>query len=174
MDISVRPIELCEAFKITELRYDSEIFKNIHDAKMYPSHQTEEWLKNLPKDKERWIIHLAGTFETYDALGIARIDHIDHFNRNCYVGLDIYQKYRGKGLAKPIYITLLNKLFFDYNMNMVYLEVLETNTRAIHIYQQIGFTQCGMFPKKAFKNQKYINSLIFCLSAEEWSQKGKI
>jgi RimJ/RimL family protein N-acetyltransferase len=176
MKFIIQPIELEEAFKISELRYDEEICDNIHDGKMYPSHQTKEWLANLPKDKERWIIYPAennNCLYTYYAIGIARIDNIDLYNRNCYVGLDIYKKYRGQGLAKPIYIDLLNKLFNSYNMNMVYLEVLETNVRGIHIYQQLGFTQCGMFPKKVFKKQQYINSLIFSLSAEEWFQKGK-
>jgi RimJ/RimL family protein N-acetyltransferase len=75
------------------------------------------------------------------------------------IGLDIYEGWRGLGLSRSVYKNVIQYLFNDLNMNALYLEVLETNSLAIHIYNELGFKKDGTIPQKVFRSGKYINSI---------------
>lgn len=51
----------------------------------------------------------------------------------------IDKKYQGRGYGKQSVLALLNRLRTEYQCDVVYLSVYETNLHAIHLYQQIGF-----------------------------------
>ena len=57
-----------------------------------------------------------------------------------YVGMDIHPKHRGLGYSIPSYKSFFNILKNDYSIDCVFLEVLNTNNRAINIYNKLGFT----------------------------------
>ena len=41
------------------------------------------------------------------------------------------------------------------------LEVRETQSRAIHVYEQAGFIKSGVNPKSVFRNGKYISGFYY-------------
>ena len=51
----------------------------------------------------------------------------------------IDKKYQGKGYGKRVVLALLDRLRTEYSCDTIYLSVYETNSHAIHLYQQIGF-----------------------------------
>ena len=53
--------------------------------------------------------------------------------------LMIDKKYQGKGYGKRVVLALLDRLRTEYSCDTIYLSVYETNSHAIHLYQQIGF-----------------------------------
>tara|TARA_S200002703_G_scaffold22639_4_gene19327 strand:- start:9765 stop:10208 length:444 start_codon:yes stop_codon:yes gene_type:complete len=63
-----------------------------------------------------------------------------------YVGMDIHPKYRGIGYAKKSYNLFFKYLKKEYSVEEVFLEVLNTNKRAIHIYNKLGFTIIDLLP----------------------------
>lgn len=172
MNIHLRPLEISDVPWLVQLRNDPEVISNIHDARMYPEHETEAWLRNLPKTSMRWLVYNANSWTelifTMNKIGLVRIDNFDTMNRNCYVGMDIHKDWRGKGLANRIYIQILDKLFQVYNMETIYLEVLEVNERATHIYSKLGFQISGNFPNKILRNSKFIASTIMSLTKDRF------
>lgn len=166
----LRPLESIDAGWLVCMRNDEEVISNLHDPMMYSADATEQWIKNMPKGSLRWVIYHnpAPFFSLYPHIGIIRIDHFDTLNRNCYVGMDIDKQWRGKGLSKEIYKIVLDRLFRVYNMETIYLEVLATNERAIHIYKKLGFFYSGCFPRKILRNNKHIDSFIMSLTKESY------
>lgn len=69
-----------------------------------------------------------------------------------YIGLDIAKKHRGNGYARKGYM-----IMFEYLKNLgiitIFLEVLQTNKRALHIYESLGFKKCEI---KQFKTTNSI------------------
>jgi len=167
--LQLRPSEPTDAENISNLRNSGD-WRFLHDAKLYSITETRKWLENMGLTSRRFIIELTDG-HVCDFIGVVRIDHIDHLNRNCYVGMDIHPKFRGNGYSQVAYKLLIDYLFRDLNYNVLYLEVLETNTRAIHVYEKLGFVKTGSFPFKVFRDGKYVNSLIYTLHNSVWSAK---
>jgi len=167
--LQLRPAEPSDAENISNLRNSGD-WKFLHDAKLYSVTETKKWLENMGLTSRRFIVELTDGKVTKFA-GVVRIDHIDHLNRHCYIGMDIHPKWRGFGYSQLAYKILLDYLFRDLNFNVLYLEVLETNTRAIHVYEKLGFMKTGSFPFKVFRDGNYINSLIYTLHNSIWNAK---
>ena len=62
---------------------------------------------------------------------------------------------RGFGLAKAVFKKAESKAKLD-GFKVVNLEVRETQTRAIQLYEQAGYIKSGVNPKAVFINEKYI------------------
>ncbi len=174
--LSFRPAEPRDASVICEQRNngDRRFLKN---PSLMSIGETETWLENLGPNSKRFMVmrDCEMPYSHLDAknyyIGIIRIDHIDYHNRNCEIGLDIFDHCKGMGLAAPIYNWLLNYLFNDLNMHSVYLEVLETNERAKHIYQKLGFVLDGILRERIYRDGKYIDYLMFSLLKSEYNKR---
>lgn len=175
----VRPVELddIDVYSICSNRNDNDRFF-LKDVNLYSETKTREWLKNLPSTSKRFMVCVANPNEKHpiniffpDNIGVIRIDLIDYVNSNCQIGLDIFEKFKGKGLAIPIYRWLLNHLFYELNFNSVYLEVTETNTRAIHIYEKLGFKIDGRLRNRIFREGTYWDTLYMSLLRREYKNE---
>lgn len=166
----LRPAEPTDAAIICRNRNRDYI--HLHTPELYSEYQTRLWLENLPKSSKRFLVvsdkdftftrnNLEYTWHKDSLAGIVRIDQIDEIYRTCYVGLDIFDHFRGAGLSRPIYQKILSYLFDDLNMRVLYLEVLASNAKAIHVYEKIGFKFCGKFPGKIVRGGAAIDSLIY-------------
>ena len=70
---------------------------------------------------------------------------IDHINKNCEVGVTIGDKdYWGKIHGKEALKLTMDYLFFQLNMQTIYITVLEENERSIHFFKKFGFVQNGL------------------------------
>lgn len=167
----IRNAELGDACWISALRQDPVVIKNLHNPQTFPAYKVVDWLKNLPSSSIRLIAENEtiatksgiGPIYPMNLIGLFRVDHIDQINKNCYVGLDIHESYRGKGLAKIIYNRVLYDLFNNHGMHRIYLEVIKFNEIALSLYEKIGFKQTGIFPEKVFRDGKWHDSIIMSL-----------
>ena len=67
---------------------------------------------------------------------------------------------RGYGLAKKLFKKAEDEAK-SQGFKVITLEVRETQYRAIQIYEQAGFTKCGVNPKSAFVEDKYISGFYY-------------
>ena len=172
-EIWIKPTELADVPKIVALRNDPSTLLHLHDVNQYNAAQTEAWLRTLPAASKRysvfeWLNAPAMPAECSEFLGLVRIDRIDSVSRNCAIGLDIVAEHRGKGLSAKVYSWLLDYLFLQLNMHMVYLEVLESNERAIHVYERLGFRVDGRLRQRIFRNGTYEDSILMSLLRSEY------
>ena len=173
VEIWIKPTELIDVPQIVALRNDPSTLLHLHDANQYNATQTETWLRTLPAASKRysvfeWVNSLQAPAQCGEFLGLVRIDRIDAINRNCAVGLDLVPAYRGKGISAKVYAWLLDYLFHQLNMHMVYLEVLESNERAIHVYERLGFRVDGRLRQRIFRNGTYEDSILMSLLRSEF------
>ena len=67
---------------------------------------------------------------------------------------------RGYGLAKSVFEEAEKQAKLE-GFKVITLEVRETQLRAIQIYEQAGFLKCGVNPKSAFVNNRFISGYYY-------------
>ena len=169
--ISFRPVEKGDLEELRSLRNDMSTQLQLGSVGMESEQsQVSWWERGLLSEKQQRYTLLRS--DTGEIVGMARILNIDHMNANCEIGLDIVPRLRGKGLGYQSYLCLLEYLFLQKNMNMVYLKVIKFNTAAQKLYQKIGFEKTGFLKNYIFRFGKYWDYEIMCLERSVFS-KGK-
>jgi len=65
---------------------------------------------------------------------------------SAYIGMDMAEEHRGKGYANPAYEKFFEILAKDYGMNKLYVEILTSNRRSLHVMNKLGFTVTELLP----------------------------
>ena len=130
----------------------------LHDSRKFTLEDAQKWYK------EKHPSYLKIIFDGVD-IGYVRLTN--DYNDNLYVGVDISPEYTGKGYGYQTYIELLPLLFNYFAIDKVYLEVLSTNERAIHLYEKIGFKVDGIKKAEVLKKDTYVDSIIMSFSKSD-------
>jgi RimJ/RimL family protein N-acetyltransferase len=133
----------------------------LHDNRTFTLEETISWY--YKSNPDFWMILLDEV-----AVGYFRLSNYSKENKNIYIGADIAPEYTGKGIAKEAYNKFIPHLFTIYNLNKVSLEVLETNERAINLYNKLGFVEEGVKREEVLKNGKWVNSIIMSILKSEY------
>jgi len=82
-------------------------------------------------------------------------------------------KQRGKGYGTDAMKVLL-RIGFEYlNLHRIGLNVFDTNPRAIHVYEKVGFTKTGVNRHTDYVEGKYVNDVQMDILEDEWREKYK-
>jgi RimJ/RimL family protein N-acetyltransferase len=167
-DIAFRATEKSDLEILKQLHNDFSTFSNLATIDLANNLDQEKWWDSLSNNRndKRYVIVKADQPEF--VIGRLRIQNIDRQNQNCEVGMDIMPELRRQGYGRKSYKMLLEFLFLHYNMHMVYLRVVDFNQRGKELYRKIGFNETGHFKEFFYRNGKYWDYFIFCLSKEDY------
>lgn len=165
------------------LHNDESTLMQLTDPEYVNQVQQRAWFESmsLSKSSKRFVVEATVTSSVgsptsmvswvtpgWSWIGVFRVDNIDLKNRSVMVGLDITPEHRGHGLSKPIYEHFLSYYFDQCGMNRVYLKVLETNARAIHIYKKLGFIEEGRDRQAVFREGAFRDYVCMSILRDEW------
>lgn len=136
----------------------------LHDSREFTFKEAKNWFKHT-KNKY-YIIYFDN-----DKIGYFRLTNYSEANNNIYVGADLHEDWRGQGLSTIAYEHFIPYLFEKYNLHKISLEVLETNKRAIKLYNKLGFKKEGIKRDDVLKSNGYVNSIIMSILEGEWKVK---
>lgn len=74
------------------------------------------------------------------------------------IGIIIKQGYRDISIGTEMLKQLIAQAR-KRGLKIVTLGVFETNKRAKHVYEKLGFRECGRIPGEIFKNRQYIDHI---------------
>lgn len=107
--------------------------------------------------------------ETCQLIGVVYLLQIDWLTRSSEYAIQIGETAsQGSGAGYQATVKTLEHAFGDLNLKRVYLTVLESNERAISLYQKIGFVEEGKLRKAAFKNGRYADLIQMSILKEEF------
>ena len=133
----------------------------LHDSRIFTDEECLSWFK---KSKPQfYIINYLG-----EDIGYFRTSDHDLINKRICIGCDIEPRYTGKGYGYLAYRVFLEFLFDKLDLNKIYLEVLSTNERAIHLYEKLGFILEGTKREDVLKGDIYIDSKIMSILKREF------
>lgn len=160
MNLRINRIEVEDLPFLCEVRNNyAEDF--LHDSRTFTIDQTVEWFHKTNPDF--WIIR-----DMNSRIGYFRLSNHSIVNRNIYIGADIAPQFKGLGYAKKAYSIFMPKLFENYNLNKISLEVLSTNNVAINLYKKLGFVQEGIKRQEVLKKEVFVDSIIMSVLKQDY------
>ena len=81
------------------------------------------------------------------------------------IGIAIRENYRDVGIGTEMVKTLINQAR-KMGLKVLTLSAFESNERAIHVYESVGFVQTGRIPGKFAKQGKLEDEVIMTLRLE--------
>ncbi|CAM3650745.1 GNAT family N-acetyltransferase [Erysipelothrix urinaevulpis] len=115
------------------------------------------------------------TFVAYDddiALGTCAFMNLDQRNGHAELAIVIGNKdYWSQGFGTKIMKQLLEWGFYGLNLNRLYLHVFSTNTRAIGLYEKMGFVKEGEMREMLFQHGKPVNLICYGMLRNEYIKK---
>lgn len=166
--IMLRPIELEDGRIISAWLNDRETNKDLDIIYPLSKRYADNFVLDAEDERKRVFII---DDENYKSIGLVIIDKIKWEYRHCEIGIVIYSKdKRGKGYGKDALNTLLDFIFNNMNMELVYLNVLEDNSIAINLYSSIGFYKEGVLRNRYFRNGKYYSLISMSLTRDEFNK----
>ncbi len=118
------------------------------------------------KDGKTFMIEAEGR-----AVGYAVCMHMDERSRSIEVGLHLTSEVRGRGYGKDAFLTLTRFCFMELNMHRVWLSVYAFNTRAIVMYEKLGFVHEGRLREAAFTRGEYQDVVVMSILDQEFFAK---
>lgn len=163
MEIHFKGIQF-EEIKRTDLKFINEVrnasCEYLHNPAKFTLEQTEIWYDQIYSiNGHPWfIVYFFG-----HRIGYIRADLHDDSH---YIGMDIHPVYRGRGYSKAVYKEFINFRYKDTQIKDLWLEVLETNPRAIHIYESLGFEKVSKY--EFLRGDEMAISYTYKLNLEKW------
>jgi len=132
----------------------------------------KDWFLNLKNNKtQQYLIFEKEEKKSWKKIGMVRLTDIDFINSSICVGGDISEEYRGKGFSKIMYKMIFDLCFNQYNINRLWLFVLDYNKIAISLYKKLGFIEEGRQRKAIFRNGNYHDYIMMSLLKTEYESK---
>lgn len=102
-------------------------------------------------------------------LGLVSLTNIDLINRSAHFHIMIGDKdNRGKGIGYFAATEMLKHAFNNINLNRIELEVLESNSQALKLYEKVGFKCEGVKRQSTYKNGEFVNMIMMGVLKSEF------
>jgi len=85
-----------------------------------------------------------------------RTDYEEHVG---IIGIAIKSGFRDLGIGTEMMKTLIRQAR-KWGLKVLTLTAFASNSRAIHVYEKMGFVQTGRVPEKIFKDGKYVDEIV--------------
>ena len=165
----MRLIEEDDLEFITKLRTSDHVQENVGNAILTNKILQKDWLLSVLKSTtDKFMVFELLENSVYKSIGMIRLSAIDFVQRSVCVGGDLLKEYSGRGYGKFLYDIIFKLCFDTWQMHRLWLLVLETNHRAIKLYQKAGFVHEGRQRKAIYKNGQYIDYLMMSILEEEY------
>jgi len=120
-------------------------------------------LSHLAKDEILYLVaEVDGKVVANSEISMRRDGYDGHVGG---IGIAIRECYRDVGIGTEMMKTLLEQAR-KIGLKVLTLFTFESNRRAIHVYENVGFVQTGKIPRKFFREGKYIDEVIMTLVLE--------
>lgn len=147
---------------------DKTVSENLGlDTKVTTLDGEREWLKRNQNDYTFAII-LKENDELIGNCGFSKTDLI-HRNGEICIFIGDEEK-RGKGYGKEAIKLLLDYGFNNLNLNNIMLRVYSFNTKAIKVYESLGFKRFGVRHSSHYFKGKFYDEIFMEILKEEYNE----
>lgn len=111
--------------------------------------------------------------EIYDktAIGYCGLMGVEPVSRRAELFIRIgYKEKQGQGYGKETLKSLLSFAFEDLNLNRLFITVFTDNTKAIALFEMLGFKKEGTLRSHQYAQGQYKNMVMMGLLRAEWEK----
>ena len=134
----LRKLEPRDAVRMHEWMHDEDVIKGLQ-AHLFRTKTLDDCLRFVHLSQQddtnfhRAIVDEQGTYQ-----GTISLKNINHEFQDAEFAIVLHSDAQGKGYAKQSMKEIMEIAFGELNLNEVYWNVLESNTRAISLYEKSG------------------------------------
>lgn len=101
-------------------------------------------------------------------VGLISILSIDYINQSGVLNVMIGDSNNyNKGIGSFAIKKIIEHAFNNLNLRRIELEALESNARARHVYEKIGFIKEGVKRKAVYKNGEFVDVVMYAMLKDE-------
>lgn len=154
-NLKIRPLEREDLRFVHELDNNETVmhywFEEPYEAFVELSDLYEKHIHD--QTERRFIVEHEG-----ERIGLVELVEINHIHSRAEFQIIISPQHQGKGFAKTASLLGMEYAFKTLNLHKLYLIVDEQNTKAINIYEKIGFKKEGTLLEEFFVDGYYKNA----------------
>jgi [ribosomal protein S5]-alanine N-acetyltransferase len=164
----LRKLEPEDATHLYRFRNDPEVARGLGGfSSGYSLQAIKEWIERRDKISDDLVWAIADR-ESNACVGHAGLYQIDHRVRACEFGILIGDTSRwGKGIGKEVTCAMVAYGFDELNMNRIELSVLGSNTRAMSLYEGLGFVREGLKRQAQYRAGEYVDVILMSILSSE-------
>ena len=147
---------------------DRVVSENIGvDTKVSTLEGEKEWLEKHQNGYNFGIVLKEGD----ELIGAIGFSHVDLVHRNAMLKMFIGdEQNRGHGYGKEAIKLLLDYGFNNLNLNNIMLKVYSCNTRAIKVYESLGFKKNGVRHRSHYFKGEFYDEIYMEILKDEYSE----
>lgn len=155
--VLLRALEHRDVEQLRMWRNHPELF-GYHCSSMLVSEMAQErWAESYGRDTSNILFIIEN--EENQSIGYTLIKDLDHKNRRAEIGLHLDPTAQGRGYGQEALQTLMRYCFQELNLHRLYLQVFDFNTRALALYEKMGFKTEGRL-RDAFYTQNAYHDIV--------------
>ncbi|MBA2860460.1 GNAT family N-acetyltransferase [Methanococcus maripaludis] len=169
----LRALEYDDLEFINKLRNDDTLFEFTCGNKYFISSQRDKkWIEDKIFNNNSQLYLMICTVNSYDPIGYICSTNIDYINRKAqWGGIVIGKEFSGKGYGTEAGKLLLDHLFGELGMNMVYGFWKEDHDASLRMAEKIGFQKDGLMRDYVFKKNRFHNAYICTILKRDYEKK---
>jgi len=165
--VRLRPVRAEDAEAMWELVSDPEGRRLTGTTRTFTREEIERWCATVAAEPGRVDLAVtAGGSDEY--LGEIVLCEIDPVVRSAQLRLAMRPGYRGRGYGTEAISLMLSLAFDTLGLRRVGLEVLATNSRALSLYENLGFVVEGRLRDAARDGDRWCDLVVMGILAVEW------
>jgi L-phenylalanine/L-methionine N-acetyltransferase len=155
-DIEIRPVRVEDTEQINVIRRQPEVMDNTLALPSERIAYNQHFIEALGPDDHMFVAVVDGQVAGMAGLHVApgRRRHAGS------VGISIHRDYQGQGIGRALMQALLNLADGYLGLLRVELEVFVDNTRAIKLYESLGFVTEGRKCMDSIRRGEYVDTLV--------------
>lgn len=173
MTYSLREISRSDIAIINKWRNDKELIDLLGNNFLYISDEVDnQWFDHYIKNRQQAIRLAILDTEADLLIGTVQLTAIHAVNKSAEFSILIGDKnYWSKGAGSFSTKAMLTHGFANMNLHRIFLTVLEANTRALTLYEKMGFKQEGILREAIFKSGAYHSLILMSVLNSEFQDK---
>ncbi|MBM6617142.1 GNAT family N-acetyltransferase [Bacillus suaedaesalsae] len=148
--------------------YQEEEFTRNMDALLAIPKRERDIQKMVELDSEKDYLFAVRLNGTNEIVGVVGLDGILWNHRTAWVSIGIGNNNRKKGIGKEALRLAMDLAFHEFNLYRLQLTVFEYNTRAIALYESLGFQKEGTYRSFLERDNLRYDMLLYGVLRDEY------
>lgn len=168
-NIGFRVVERSDIEIIRREHNDESVLLMLKDPRVISETQQIKWLEKITNSRNNTVYCI---FEENpeNVIGVWKIQNLDEINRCVELGMDIFKSQRDRGFGSKSFKMIFKYLFETLNIHTIYAKVGAYNERSLHAAQKAGFRITGKITESLFREAKYWDDMILCITIGEYNK----
>ncbi len=170
MEFELRPWNISDLDSLVKYANNWNIAKNLTDKFPFPYSENSgrAFIEFATKDDPIHIFAIDINGQAVGGIGIHPQDDIHR--KNAELGYWLAEPFWGKGVISNAVKQSVDFAFDTFHIDRVFARPFGTNLASQKVLEKNGFVLEGRFEKVLFKNNEYLDELIYAVRRENWNK----